>query len=230
MKITTLLKCQTEHYLKFIYYRQLRLSYRNQQSNQYNAIFVHVPKSAGTAVLSSLFGRQTGLGHKSCKDYLKVYGINRYLSTFKFGFVRNPYDRLVSAYEYLQKGGNNSSDRMFFEQSLKPYKNFETFVLQGLLRDETIRRHIHFRPQTDFLCIDGRICVDFVGRYENIEADYAYLSRLLGKETALASANKSSRRESYQSYYKNQQVIDAVSSLYHRDFEKFRYDKDVSST
>lgn len=66
-------------------------------------IFFHVPKSAGTSIhnfFKEKYGWQDDpppvLHHMKAKDYMKFYPEK--ISYFKFAFVRNPFDRLLSAY------------------------------------------------------------------------------------------------------------------------------------
>ena len=113
MNLSTAIKAQSKHLLARNYYKKLIRSHRNQPLYENNIIFIHVPKNAGRALLQSFFGRQAGLGHLSCYQYLCAYGIGDYFAAYKFGFVRNPFRRLISAYHYLTRGGNNSSDAMF---------------------------------------------------------------------------------------------------------------------
>lgn len=152
-----------------------------------------------------------------------IYGLNEYMAAFKFGFVRNPYDRLVSAYEYLSHGGNNSSDTEFYNRHLSNYESFEAFVLKGLAQDSHIQNHVHFRPQSHFLCIDGKIAVDFVGRYENLEKDFAYIARMLGQTGSLTKTNTSRKARTFDQYYGNPLVKSAVQKYYQADFSNFNY-------
>jgi hypothetical protein len=224
MKISTVILSQFQHYLRFGIHRKQVNSFRNQPCLQRGLIFVHVPKCAGTSFLESLFGQQTGLGHKTARQYLRIYGFSPYIASYKFGFVRNPYDRLVSAFEYLRKGGNNSSDREFSNRHMKHFKGFDDFILEGLSKSGEIRNHLHFKKQSHFLCIDGAVAVDFVGRFENIEEDFAYLSRQFGKHKDLSPSNASRKDQTYEHYYANKEVLNMVNQLYLDDFSTFNYE------
>lgn len=70
--------------------------------DEMGCIFVHIPKAAGTSVAHGLFGR--GVGHKSIYEYRKIFGAD-FQEYFKFAVVRNPFSRVVSAYESLRRGG-----------------------------------------------------------------------------------------------------------------------------
>ena len=67
-------------------------------------IFVHIPKSAGVAINTALYNRP--LGHFFATDIQKVIP-NAFDSLLTFGVVRNPLDRLVSAYRFAKSGGTS---------------------------------------------------------------------------------------------------------------------------
>lgn len=224
------LKLQLKHFLRWGYQKRLRDSYRNQPFADYDMLFIHVPKAAGTAIIDTLFGRSAGLGHASAKKYLQVFGYSHFYSKYRFTFVRNPYDRLVSAYEYLCKGGNNSYDLMFKQNTLDRYADFEDFVLNGLCQERAIQRHIHFRKQVDFLYIGDELAVDFVGRFENLDKDFPYLAAIIGKDVKLEKKNPSQRGKSVAEYYQNPEVAQAVRDFYRDDFDAFHYSDNPDPT
>ena len=66
-----------------------------------NVIFIHVPKTGGTSMEHNSF--IGGGGHRDIRFYKRIFlltfsGLPAWEDIFKFGFVRNPYDRLASAY------------------------------------------------------------------------------------------------------------------------------------
>jgi len=217
-------RIKVKHLLKLRYHKALQRSYRLKKFNEYNMIFIHIPKAAGTAINKGLFGRQAGLGHVSCQKYLQIYGGARFDSMFKFTFTRHPYDRFVSAYEYLRKGGNNSHDLLFCDEVINKFEGFEDFVINGFAKDPKIRNHIHFRRQTDFLLIGGKIAVDFLGRHENIQSDYQYLASMIHEASELESTNASQRNKSFESYFQNPQVKKTIYDFYEPDFRILRYE------
>lgn len=109
------------------------------------AIFVHIPKCAGISVNKALFD-SIGGGHTTLDQYINIFPPALFKSYFKFTFVRNPWDRVVSAYTFLQKGGLNNWDNEFYEREIKQYDSFKAFV-QGWLTPENLFKHHHFRPQ-----------------------------------------------------------------------------------
>ena len=198
-----------------------------QEFDRKRAIFVHIPKCAGIAVKKALFDDLSG-GHTKLSAYCRVFEPDLFLSYFKFAFIRNPWDRLVSAYHFLKGGGYGTGDKNWFERELASYRDFEDFVHKWL-RIENIHKHIHFIPQTEFLEDENNsgIKVDYIGFYENIDDDFNYIATRIGVDCTLKKGNVSSH-ESYRDYY-CASTRDIVREVYRTDIERFGYDFENSS-
>ncbi len=184
------------------------------------AIFVHTPKAAGTAIALSLFGELPY--HHTAEDYRVIFGRDAFNRYFKFSFVRNPWDRVHSAYTYLLKGGWDERDRAWAKQHIEPYQSFEAFVLHGLPRRE-IREFMHFVPQHHFVCgLSGRLLVDYLGYFETIADDFNRISERLGITAALVSTNRSTEQDYRERFTPEMQRM--VAMLYRTDIRKFGYD------
>lgn len=183
------------------------------------AIFVHVPKAAGTSVALGLFGQLPY--HYTALQYRVIFGRKDFERYFKFSFVRNPWDRLHSAYTFLQGGGWDDKDRAWFDANLSRFPDFEAFVMDWLTRDRR-SDYIHFRPQVDFVC-DRRLnlLVDQLGRFENLARDYASVARRLGRPETVTHAN-ASRKTNYNSAYSDE-MKQHVEDVYAEDIETFDY-------
>lgn len=193
-------------------------SLRGFDANQ--AIFVHTPKAAGTAIALSLFGELPY--HYTAEDYRAIFGREAFNRYFKFSFVRNPWDRVHSAYTYLLKGGWNSRDQAWSQQHLEPYAGFEAFVLEGLPRRE-VRQFMHFVPQHHFVCgISGRLLVDYLGYYETIAEDFRRISERLGIGAELVNTNRSTEQDYRERYTLKMRKM--VERLYRTDIRKFGYE------
>lgn len=188
--------------------------------DQSKSIFVHVPKCAGIAVNKALYGNLAG-GHTSLDEYINIFEPSNFTSYFKFTFVRNPWDRVVSAYTFLQKGGFNKWDRTFFDDELSRYDNFHDFV-RNWLTPENITKHHHFKPQYSYI-IDkyNRVSVDYIGYFENIEDDFEIIKKKIGVDARLEKKNAVNRK-SYTDYY-DDETIAIVESVYEKDIKLFNY-------
>lgn len=81
----------------------------------------------------------------------------------------------------------NAVDCAFAETHLAGL-DFEAFV--GRLAEEPVLLNwMHFRPQHEYVRSGDRVLVDCVGRYENLEGDFAFVANRLGKPADLPLRN-----------------------------------------
>jgi hypothetical protein len=185
-------------------------------------IFVHIPKCAGTAVTARLFGRDTG--HWKLADFRLLYTPREFRDYYKFAFVRNPWDRLVSSFHFLRDGGLNEADQVWGRANLARFADFDDFVLNGL-PDWRIRRYMHFIPQSRFVTLPGRRGpqVDFVGKMENLAHDFKVVADRLGCDPVLEVRNKGNRNADYHPYY-SLRTKAVVERYYREDIKMFGYE------
>jgi hypothetical protein len=158
-----------------------------------------------------------------------MFGPREFSEYFKFSFVRNPWDKLVSAFHFLKKGGLTVSDKKWSDKNLSPYADFDAFVRNGIQRKE-IRAFPHFRPQSDFICLSrGKPGVDFLGYFENLEEDFSYVCRRLNVNPPLLELNRNlSRKKDYRDYYTDE-TRRIVARFYADDIEMLGYSFDNST-
>ena len=186
-------------------------------------IFVHIPKCAGLSVAKSLFGNKAG-GHNTLKDYRKLFEPADFESYFKFCFVRNPWDRLVSAFHFLKNGGISVMDRQWSQENLTKFKDFRTFVNEWVSISKNKWSYIHFLPQYYFIFDNEKeSSMDFIGDYESLKSDYTFVAKRLGIVSKLSHINSSSRKRDFRNYY-DSNMIDIVGSMYKTDIELFEYE------
>ena len=185
------------------------------------AIFIHIPKAAGSSIALSLFGHQ--VGHKSILEYYQR-DFHKADTYFKFAFVRHPMDRLYSAFSFLRNGGMNTKDQAFAEKFLSNL-SFGEFV-KRLAEDPSMLEWYHFRQQFTYL-YDGfdpkNILVNYVGKYENLETDLKSISNRLGTGQEIPHLNPTSRTVSVGEEGFSKETIELVAQIYAEDFEVFGY-------
>jgi hypothetical protein len=200
-----------------------------EEFDKHRCVFVHIPKCAGTSICGSLFGNIVS-NHLSIAEYGVVFSREEFDSYFKFAFVRNPWDRLVDAYYFLKEGGWNERDKKWYQENLSAYNNFGSFVKMWVNPDN-IKKCPHFRPQRDFICIEGdnTPIVDFIGYFENLYQDFTYVSNRIGISAELMHLNRTpSREKDYKAYYDNE-MIEIVSDAYRDDIRILGYNFDNST-
>jgi hypothetical protein len=196
-----------------------------EQTATEKCMFVHIPKCAGTSVRRSLFGRDGG--HRPLEAFRTMVPQDMFERSFKFTFVRNPWDRLVSAFFFLKKSDLKRNQR-FARRNLSVYDDFDSFV-RGWVTRRNIWRFTHFLPQFHFICIDRRLGVDFVGFYENLTEDFAIVANKIDRPTALLEENRlGGRAKDYRQYY-TEETKNIVAQVYAEDIALLGYSFDNSS-
>lgn len=138
----------------------------------------------------------------------------KYDSYFKFSFVRNPYDFLVSLYFFILAAKKHP-----YHEDIKN-KNF----------DEFLKYYFSLNPplQTDFLMDERRKdnIIDYIGRFENLQRDINEIKQLIGinKEETIKHRNASRRRgtKEYDLYYKTF-TKNLVKDYFEKDLELLGY-------
>ena len=189
--------------------------------NAHCCVFIHIPKAAGTSLTRTLFDSPSR--HLHYTEYQRT-NPRKFQQYFKFTFVRNPYDRLFSAYTFLKKGGLNELDRCWAEQNLTSFPDFESFV-HGWVTPENIWSWVHFKPQHHWICDASlNLKVDSVGRFERMDEDVAIVQDRLSLPVApLPKINVTDRPQALESPY-TAETRAIVAQVYQTDFDLFAYE------
>ncbi|HBS25833.1 MAG TPA: hypothetical protein DD827_01695 [Gammaproteobacteria bacterium] len=152
----------------------LKRNYRYYQKTR--AIFIHVPKVAGTTIASALYGKT--LGHFRARE-LCVYDPQTFHDLFVFAFLRDPVERARSSYNYARSGGTAQGMVAYRkEYSGAMFSDFETFATQWLPRQSVDSVDLIFQPQSDFLLNkDGELLANKVYCLERIEDAWKDVSK-----------------------------------------------------
>lgn len=191
-------------------------------------IFVHIQKTGGDAVRTAL-GAELNDPHKHflASELREVYGRLAWQQCFKFAFVRNPWERLVSWWSMID--GAREQDHS------TPLNKFQSYVLQ---RASTFQEFITnctdeiidfdgpkyiFRNQIDYLVDEnGEVIVDLIGRFENFQQNFDEVTKRLGRKNARLPQVNSSRHGVYMDYY-TPAMAEVVGRHYARDLKTFGY-------
>jgi len=192
--------------------------------NDYRAIFIHIPKSAGTSIRLAMGDKATGRMHLPWWVFYQA-NPNKFKLYFKFAFVRDPYARALSAYNYLLSGGNKRDDceaAAVVQKHNSPLEFFEAEVLTG-----NMTNHVLFWPQHTFLCDwNNNIVVDYLGRHETIDENYEELSLKLSLPKNL-SINNESKKATASRRANNREFAKLVFDFYRKDYDIFGYENPI---
>lgn len=189
--------------------------------DQRQCIFVHIPKAGGISINRQLFGSMGG-SHRTIKDYSLIFSPEEFESYFKFTVVRDPVERLGSAFHFLKGGGINEADKAFFDQHLANYQTLEEFVFGWLTKDR-IQSYIHLLPQTYFLTINGKLAVDKIIRLEDIETEFPLIAKRLGVSLSKLDKMNSSGSKGKYCDQLSPKALDKVKKIYQDDYRLLGY-------
>jgi hypothetical protein len=222
---------------------------------EFNCLFVHIPKTAGQSI-EQFFMSALGLdwerdraslwlqanddprrgteklAHLSAAEYTGCGYVTpeEFSGFFKFSFVRNPWDRILSEYRY----------RNYFQ-----HRSFRDFVLNKLPSPGWDDQYRHVMPQYDMLHDEqGNLLVDFVGRFESLQQDFDRVCGVLGiGVSTLPHRNPSDKKSRdlkrrlrnflyrngenglrHASDFYDDEIRDAVACYYRKDIETFGYE------
>ncbi len=189
-----------------------------------DCVLIHIPKTGGTSIRKGVWeGRYEG----------PIFGKipNEWDDLFKFAFVRHPFDRFLSAYRMFTQGAitNDKVSKLpkdAYNLSLEQFANI--VIDESIIYDErrsTFEEKIrhHTIPQTHkFNCLDR---ADFIGRYENLDADYAHISQYIGAPGTLPKFHYTNAK--CNDVHLLPVVFDKLYKFYRQDFEKLGYDPEL---
>ena len=141
-------------------------------------------------------------------------GDQQFESYYKFGFVRNPWDRVVSL--YLRKEGLQMRDKMTFDE----------FVDWIKYSSSTCNHPVPHTNQLDWL-IDphGNILMDYTGKLETLSDDWKITSKWLSIKAELPHKYRNSDKKHYSEYY-NEKTKEIMRKKFIIDIELFEYEFD----
>lgn len=202
-------------------------------SETLNCIFVHIPKTGGSSIEDVLWpGPRTeadlwqgmveryhnryqtgGLQHLLAHQIRDAVGQERFSRCYRFSFVRNPWDRMVSQFSYMQQ---KKYLRDFI--GMREGDAFPRYL--SLIQE---RSHVQWAPQCEFLFDrSGECLVDFIGRFERLPRDAATIFERLGVTCTTLPHSRASTHRPYPEYY-DRETKRAVEQLYGADIERFSY-------
>jgi len=194
-------------------------------SHKHKFISLHIPKTGGTSCNIELEKyneeEKFKIGHPNLTELGSIVNLEDY---FKFTFVRNPFDRLVSAFFYISRYSSYYADitmRKKFKMNDVSFAFFVKNILPLILKKPNLRPR-HFAPQSHFFLNNNKNSVDFVGKFENIQEDFNIICDKIGIPRQELPHKNKSKHKSYTEYY-DDETRSIVAEKYAKDIEYFGY-------
>tara|TARA_Y100000593_G_C4299212_1_gene332431 strand:+ start:1468 stop:2079 length:612 start_codon:yes stop_codon:yes gene_type:complete len=196
-------------------------------SHKHKFIFLATGKTGTVSITAVLqkFDQAGAKFHRHCRFtapsiLIDPRGIEKELKFdpsdyFKFCFVRNPWDRMVSMYRQMQRSNNLHWKPRRIRHNLSKRYSFKGFIKR--VDEEAFKTWC----QSNFYLIGDNL-IDFVGRFENLQEDFNAVCDKIGiARQKLPHKNKSNHKH-YTHYY-DEEARDIVAKKYARDIEIFNY-------
>ena len=207
----------------------------------YKLIYGRVPKVANSSIKASLthilklppaenfktnsdsFWRNATNGETRMIGIREAHKLRK--THFSFAFVRNPFDRLVSAYNNKIIENEGMSKKMK-EMGLSHGMSFPDFVA-AVSRTPLNSMDPHLLPQSRMLVFKGIVVPKFVGRFERLEDDWGELQARM-TANGLNPLGKLPRRNMRRkaggdlpTYFNSRRLVDMVEETYSCDLKYF---------
>lgn len=182
-------------------------------SPRFNALYIHCPKTAGTSIRATFEQIDPGLiflaNHRTASQGRSFIQDITWDRLWKFSTCRHPCDQLVSHYCNIirqpQHGYHARAKLTGFSEWLRWKETTED--------NRGVCAHFIDLP------------LNFVMRFERLEADFAQVKELLGIETDLPIPRKNianNRPQNWREWF-TPADIDYVREQFREDFERFEY-------
>jgi hypothetical protein len=187
-------------------------------SKKHSFIYIAVPKTGSTSIELALrqlddktllhYGKNKKALEAEDDNIPKHIGavdlkkeVNKYYEYFRFGFVRNPWERVVS---WVREEGFPLRSGFLNKDNFETYPNF------------------FWKQSSDFLYDGDKCLVDFIGKVENMQEDFNTICDKIGIPQLELEYHNKTKHKHYTEYY-DDESIELVAKAYKKDIDLFGY-------
>ena len=205
------------------YITNLLLSASIKKYLEANIVFIHIPKSAGSSICNSIYGKRAG--HFTRKELESSADGYKLASLPIFTVVRHPYSRTISAYEYAKNGGGENgaiADKSDYRSDC--FGDFDCFLSNWLCNRELNSEDRIFWPQHQFVESGKNEVMDHVGRVEELDNTSNWLRSkgyIFNEKMHVNKGVKKHLSVSALSLYQKKTIRD----IYRKDFDVFGFEE-----
>ena len=217
--------------------KRINRSYGIVQIKKNGFWFVDIPRTSSSSIKIEL-GKEYGVtygkngifdksynsgfifkSHITANEMKGIIGDKAWNKLYTFTIVRNPWDRIVSLYHYMQHDNYLSSE-----------VSFQDYVLKLDYEIRNNQWEYNYPPfylgSSDFVTDEnGNIIVSKIGKFENREEDIKTIAEHIGSKNLgnLFIQKASPHNKHYSSYY-NEETTKIIGKLYEKDIQLFNYE------
>lgn len=212
-------------------------------SYSHKFIFIHIAKAAGLSIREALKAycrepehfkvrrpaRKIGdrpnplyqmweifLLHQKARDVQKGLTPEVYKNFYTFAFARNPWDWQVSMYHFILRETTHVRHK-----PVKSMPGFQQYLEWVVATEKPFARGAPKFQKDMITDNDGKVIVDFVGRYETLAQDFNHVCRVLDIKVSLPHINSTVHKD-YRSFY-NEKTKKIVAEHFKEDIRLFGY-------
>lgn len=202
-------------------------------NHKYKFIFIHIPKTAGETIYDILetppkayqwdfrYDKKILDKHETITESITLHQINN--NYFKFAFVRNPWDRMVSLWAYCKKRNIKPVADTDFKECIVNLEGLFCKVPQRYYSNSQRKINLLY-PQYHFISDwYGNNILDFIGRFENLQEDFNTICDKIGISQQQLPYKNKSKHKHYTEYY-DDETKQIVAEKYAKDIEYFGYE------
>lgn len=226
-------------------------------SHEYECIFIHIPKCAGTSIESAL-GHLDNYKGRGEQDHRSIRMIEKpYITPTSLSSTENVRELVLRGRHFYRKGINPRNKLTVTKEQFDSYYKF-TFVrnpwarafswYKNVIRDEIHQRDLGITAQTSFTeflrqyagkdllkpqthwlkSFDGSIPMDYVGRFENLTEDFETICKEMGIPPIELPHRIKGESSDYRTGYDGESAA-IIADVYQEEIELFSYSFDSES-
>ena len=161
--------------------------------------------------------------HLSAVQLKTILGAEEFDRCYRFTVVRNPWERMVSRYNFTHVRNEPSPEEKLARGTTRSFHDlgFDEWL------DRIAQRHLRGKgPRSQLsklIDLDGNLLVDHIGRLTDLQGTVDGLCGYLGvAPVSVLQVNPSPRSKPYAEYY-DDRTRDIVAEIHHVDIEHFGF-------
>lgn len=187
-------------------------------------IQIRIPKTATTSIEVALKNMKNNRkikfkqhGHAKTRHILNRYTTEQLQSAVVVASVRNPFDRLVSAYQYIIQFKKDKRDKEL--KYVFDYPAFRDFAMDI---PNIFEKNQFFHPQCRWLFDGEKKLYNFAIRYEQLNEGWKRFVRTYHLPNVDLPTRRKTIRKSWKTYY-DKESLGVVRKMYNEDFRRLKY-------